>query len=335
MSTREIISDCLNGVVKRSALKKLISKCHTMALAYLRMKASSNQLYMIRGERLEDLAWDFIADLFERNSDDEYVKLNEYFSDLNHKELNEEDIEIELRKLVFTKVDDNVFRAVGEKDPSLRKIIRNLKLAVKSTDSNHWVYYEDSSLIVEQEEWQQLPTMPSEFMQIKLCARLEEGMQIPEIVKEAIDILQNQDRYRKRFSLIALATIIRETFVHFHEPSSKNKSKPKADNYLLNGEFEEFLQRSANSVQITTGSKYIEKGKITQKELALYTDAAIDIVRDHFLEDKREYSQYEYLKDYMPDLKYSEFRENNRQILEYMVKLIRKDIVNIFKEDWQ
>lgn len=305
-----------------------------MALSYLRMKASSRKLYMIRGERLEDLAWDFIADLFEKNSDGELVKLQDYFDGSEIGEYSNHEIRIELRKLVFTKVEDNIFRALGEKDPSLRKIIRNLKLAVRDNNCEQRVCYENGTLIVCEDEKKNLPVMPSEFMQIKLCSRLEEKMQIPEILIEVIEILHQQDQYQKRFSLVALATIIRETFVHFHESKSDSKKRPKADLYLLNGEFEIFLQKSADKVRSTTGSKYLEKGKITEKELFIYTNAAKDIVRDYFLDEQKDLSQFEYLKKYLPDIEYSEFRENNRQILEYLVKLIRNEIVGIFKDDW-
>ncbi len=334
MGIKKIISDCLNDTLKREDLERLINLCHRMALAYLRMKASSNRLYMIRGEKLEDLAWDFIADLFEKNRKGELVKLKEYFSEMDLHGFSESELKIELRKLVFTKVDDNIFRAVGEKDPSLRKIIRNLKLAIRNSDSKHRVCYKDSLIIVEQDERRQLPAMPSEFMQMKLCSRLDEKMQIPEIVIEVIDVLQHQDQYRKRFSLVALATIIRETFVHFHETTSEEKNKPQADLHLLNGEFEKFLTESIKTVKEDTGKKYVIKGKINGRQLDIYMNAAKDIVRDQFTDGRKEYSQFEYLKDHLPELEYETFRENDRQILEYLVKLVREDLVNIFKDEW-
>lgn len=334
MGLREIVFGCLGNSVDREHLKRLIDVCHTMALAYLRMKASSGKLYMIRGERLEDLAWDFIADLFEKNSDGELVKMHEYFSGREINELNDHEIKIELRKLVFTKVEDNIFRAVGEKDPSLRKIIRNLKLAIRDNDCKHRVCYEAGIIIVGNDERQNLPVMPSEFMQIKLCSRVEEKMQIPEILVEVIDVLQSQNKYRKRFSLVALASVIRDTYVHFNEAGKNRKEKPKAEQHVLNTEFELFLKESAEMVKTKTGYSYIRKGKVTHEELDHYMSAAKDVVRDYFNDGKTEFSQYEYLKNYMPSLEYEEFREDNRQILEYIVKLIRKELVKTFKKDW-
>lgn len=334
MGLREIISDCKCNSVERKNLEKLINTCHTMALAYLRMKASSNKLYMVRGERLEDLAWDYIAELFEKNSHGALIKLQDYFENSQLNEFSEHDIKIELRKLVFTKVEDNIFRSFGEKDPSLRKIIRNLKLAIRDNDCKTRVCYRDGLIIVDQEEKLHLPMMPSEFMEIKLCSCLEEKMQIPEILIEVIDVLQNQDQYQKKFPLVRLASVIRATFVHLHEPMAETNEKPKADQNVLNTEFENFLTESVEMVETSTGLSYLSKGKVTSEQLDIYMKAAKDIVRDFFTDGKTEFSQYEYLKNYMPELEYEEFRQNNRQILEYLVKLVRKDVVKIYKDDW-
>lgn len=334
MVLHEILSQCLGNSVQRRALKKLIKKCHTMALAYLRMKASSNKLYMIRGERLEDLAWDFIAELFEKDENGCLVKLQDYFDNLDLQELSDSGLRVELRKLVFTKVEDNIFRAIGEKDPSLRKIIRNLKLAIRDNKCDNHVCYKDDYIIIDKDEKENLPIMPSEFMQIKLACRLEEKMQIPEILAEVIDVLQCQEHYQKRISLVGLASIIRLTYIHFNESRNSQQKQYNTDEAMIHTEFQKFLETSSEMVRTNTGYSYIRKGKISHKELDIYVNAAKDIVYDSFTEGKTEASQYEYLKNYLPDLDYDDFRENKRQVLEYLVKLIRKDLVETFKEDW-
>ncbi|MDZ7720160.1 MAG: hypothetical protein U5K72_15200 [Balneolaceae bacterium] len=288
---------------------------------------------MIRGERLEDLAWDFIAELFEKDENGCLVRLQDYFHDLNLEELTNSDLMIELRKLVFTKVEDNIFRAVGEKDPSLRKIIRNLKLAIRDNDCEYRVCYKHGDIIIGEDSEENLPVMPSEFMQIHLSSRIEDKMQIPEILIEVIDILERQERYQKRISLVGLASIIRLTYVHFNDSANKKK-KINADEAIIQTEFEELLEESSKMVRNSTGSSYVRKGKISHKELDIYMNAAKDIVNDYFTDGKTESSQYEYLKYYMPSLEYNNFRENKRQILEYLVKLIRKDLVETFKDDW-
>lgn len=333
MNLQEILTTCENNSLKGEKKRDLINLCHSMALAYLRMKASSEKLYMIRGERLEDLAWDFIADLFEQNRDGEMVKINEYFSELDLKECSHSDLKIELRKIVFTKVDDNIFRAIGKKDPSLRKIIRNLKLAIgESEDSN--IFYEQGFLIVGGFSEKHLPVMPSEFMQIKLCSRLNEKMQIPDILHEVLEILKEQDQYQSKFSVVALSIIIRESFVYLHDYLTDSSGLLTIDQHFFSNEFETFLVKCATTVKTRTGYRYVEKGKIPEEELDLYMKAAISIVKDQFTKGKKKFSQYEHLKQYITDIDYQDFRENKRQFLEYLVAQIKEKLIDIYRADW-
>lgn len=332
---KQTVLRCLKREPDREELRTVIDRCHSMALAYLRMKAASRQLYMIRNERLEDLAWDFIADLFEKDDENMLSTFCQYFNEESLVQMDETDVQSELRKLVFTKVDDNIFRAVGEKDPSLRKIIRNLKLAIRDRECEMCVCYRDGMICVDTKSDPHLHPMPSEFLQMKLCKRLDDRKQIPDILTEVIDILLDQSEYRKEISLVKLAKIIRETFVHIHGVEDHDITFPKAAHEILNGEFESFLEKSAKRIISENGTKYIDKGKLTERELYFYIYAAKDIVRDHFINGKTEYSQFEYLKQHMPELEYEEFRSQNRQVVEYLVKLIRSDLVQRFKNDWQ
>lgn len=334
MNIRETITHCLDSCESRNELQTLIQFCHARALSYLRMKASSSSLYMIRGERLEDIAWDFIADIFEKNETGELVKLQEYFSGLDVESFTEKKTRIELRKLIFTKVEDNIFRSLGKRDPSLRKIIRNLKLAIRDKSCAPSASYQNGRLILEEQEFQTLAVMPSEFMRMKLCSKLNEKMQIPEILVEVIDVLLNQNEYQKEFPLVPLASIIRETYVHLNESSSETRELPNVEQDMFQSDFENFLDKSVQKTKKKTGISYVEKGKLDRDELDFYMIAAQDIVRDHFTDGRKEFSQYECLKDYIPHLEYEDFRNNKRQYLEYIVYQIKKDLISSFKEDW-
>ena len=158
-------------------------------------------------------------------------------------------------------------------------------------------------------------------------------MQIPDILANAIDVILKQDRYQKKISLVSLASVIRLTFVNFYETTTEKKQL-NADESIITTEFQEFLNESVEMVRTSTGFSYVRKGKISEDQLDMYMSAAKDIVNNYFNSDKSESSQFEYLKNYMPELEYDDFRSNNRQVLEYLVKLIRKDLIETFKEDW-
>lgn len=336
MDLREIIQHSASGRLNRHQRKKLIDVCHSLALAYLRMKAASGKLYMIHDEHLNDLAWDFIADLFEQNRDGELVEINTYFEDTDIAGCTEPGIIIELRKLVFSKVDDNIYHTLGSKDPSLRKIIRNLKLAIDNTGIHESITYDNGYFMLNRGTDTRLPAMPSEFMQMRLCSRLNGKMQVPEILKNVVSILEEQDQYRTRFSVVALATIIRESFVYLHEEDDlpELNEKERIDRHVFNGEFETFLKKSALLIRSSSGKRYINNGKISEDEIDIYMETSINIIRDQFINGKKKFSQFEHLKQLQPDVDHQEYRNNKRQILEYLVAQIKENLIETYRKDW-
>ena len=334
MGLIDSVRSFITPIQKPADVKSVIDLCHTFALAYLRMKASSGKLYLFHGEKLEDLAWDFIADLFEKDDDGRFRVFYNYFDEHVLSETDENELQFQLRRLVFTTVEDNIFKVNGENDPSLKKIIRNLKLALRDQSCKHTVCYRNGEIVIDVEEGTNLPQMPSEFMQMKLCSRLQEYMQIPDILIEVIDILNEQDVYKKRFPLVALAMIIREVFVHFHEDQQPEQGKPAAENLLLSDEFERFLEKSVKEVRFKVGYNYVRKNKINLNLLKAYTNASRNIVRDHFLQTHDDLSHFESLKQEITGLDYEEYRSCHRPLLQYMVKLIRADVVRVYRNEW-
>jgi len=334
MGIKRLVCVCIIGTYNTKDLNKLADYCHSLGLAYLRIKASSNRLYMFNGEKLEDLAWDFIADLFEKDDNGHLKVFCDYFDGKSPDEMNNSDIECELRKLVFTKVDDNIFKHIGENDPSLKKIIRNIKLAVRSNDFEQPVSCNNGFLVIDNNKKGFLPVMPSDIMQIHLCSRVREKMQIPDIVAEVIDILMHQDQYQKKFSFIGLSLIFREIYVHFNQDMFTNETEPAVDENLMNDEFDEFLDKSVNSIKTRIGYRYVESNKIPLNLLNAYMQAAHNIVKEYYGNNDENGTQFDYLKEEMPGLCYVDFREKHRQILEYLVKQIRADLVHIYKKEW-
>jgi hypothetical protein len=307
--------------------------CHQLAEAYVMMKIKSHNSFLLKEECSSDLAWDFIADLFQKDESGNLTTFQGYFDSLDLDTFNEHELFIELRKLVFTKVDDGVFRYYGEKDPSLKKIIRNIKLSVRNRDCKSQVCYKDGFLLVDDSDSANQAAMPEDFMRIKLCSRLEEQMQIPQILVEVIDILDQQEEYRKRFSLVILAKIIRESFVLIQDEQDNGKMKPKAEREMLKMDVELFLHKSVSKIKRDLAPGYVSKGKLEPGHVDVFFKAAADIVRDD-LTQQSGLSQFDRIKSHFIDLEYDQYRKKHRSVLEYMVKLIRTDLVNNIKKDW-
>ena len=333
---RGAVSRCVGKNYDKKDIHLLVNHSFRIALAYLEMKLCSHKSYFLREEKPEDLAMDFIADLFQRDENGMLIEICAGFRDVCIEECSESDITIRLRRIVFSKVDDNIFRFNGEKDPSLKKIIRNLKLGVANLSATGKKVYLEKGVIsvAGNKPVSNKPFMPREFMQIKLCGRLTGQMLIPDILEHVADILSSQDLYKPRFPLVALGQIIRGNFVLLNRGEQNDAVKPVADREMLQQELEQFLEKSVVRMKEKIGEKYIRSGKVEEELLNSYFTTARTILKNDFIEESSHESQYEQLKKLRDDLDYDEFRNEHRTVLEYIVKLIRNDFLDSFKKEW-
>lgn len=337
MNLKEAFENCLPGDYSRDECRYIIDHAHTIALAYLRMKASSGHLYLCHGEPLEDLAWDFIADLFERDRNNSFTILNSIFFDIDLETAPSDEIEQQFRRIIVTKIDDNIFRSNGEKDPSLKKIIRNLKNAVQKTAFDKKVTVENGYITMEDgsEDQDGLPASPSEILEIQLCHRIRASMQIPEVLQEVVNILEQFQCCQKKISLVALAISIRKAYVHIRDKEDEIDRGSQPEENLYYQLMEERIERETERIKIGLGEKYIKKQVLTPRQLSLFILAAKEIVRSEFIEKHVQTNHFECINQYYPNLEYEEYRKTYRSVLEYLVKKIRGQIIAFYEKEWE
>jgi hypothetical protein len=301
------------------------------------MKASSGHLYLYNGEPLENLAWDFIAELFERDHNSSFVVLTDVFSASDWDVVSTEEVEQQFRRIVCTKVDDNIFRSIGEKDPSLKKIIRNLKNAAQNTKFENNVVVENGFVTVMNEipEEQRLPLIPSEVLEIQLSHRIRETMQMPEVLLEVVSILEENQLYQKKISLVAVAISIRKAFVHIRDKGQEYSLGSEPEENLHCQSFEKRIEAAADNIKRSLGEKYVKKRVLTQQKLSLFMDAVKEIIRLEFIEKHSDTNHFECLKQHNPEIEYDEYREQYRPVFEYLVKKTRAEIIEFYEKEWR
>ncbi len=133
-----VLSIC-GGRYSQTDLIEFVHVVQKISLSYLKYQEVIGK--HIRWERnktigeLEDLALDCVAGLFMRNDDGHFIQFNKYFlqNTLNVAALCDADIMVLLRRLVIKKTKQELSRIFKERDPEGAKIVRNIKVAIKST----------------------------------------------------------------------------------------------------------------------------------------------------------------------------------------------------------
>ena len=126
----------LNGKATQLEINLVIKFAHQFAVTRLSQLVTNRKVYLdIYPHNLNTIALDCIAEMFERDEKNNFIELIQYFQNKNIAELYDEEIISSFRTLVFSKLNDRIYRIYNERDPVLGKIIRNIKLIVKKENS--------------------------------------------------------------------------------------------------------------------------------------------------------------------------------------------------------
>jgi len=332
---KSILASLLSDTPSRTCVREFVNLCHKMALAYLRNKTKNGRLNSaLNVTSLEDLALDCIADLFQRDARGVFIKLVAYFEAADWESKNEDELTGATRRLIFGKVNHAFCRIYREADPSLGRLLRNLKSAIKSSplfalaqrDGEAWI-----CLNPEDGANASLPVMPPEFLEAHLTASLRSEADVKQVLTRLVEILRDQQTYRRSYPLTSLALIIRSAFVHLH--AALEHESNGHENFAPE-EIEKLIAASVKIVKSNMHSSYVAKQKL---DCATY-DACFLAIRDLFAaeyvqNDGFNRSYYDYLRLHLQELTREHYQRRCRCHFEYLAKLTRQELLQNLKKE--
>ncbi|HTP13329.1 MAG TPA: hypothetical protein VMM37_06845, partial [Bacteroidota bacterium] len=178
-----IIPSLLSPKPSEGDLRDFVYCCRNLAHSYLKTKVNRGKLDPAQfGIPLEDLALDCIAPLFARNDRGRFIELAGYFGTRSLLAASREELFGATRRLVFSKVSEELYRLYREHDPSLSHIIRNIKIALRFSRTmipvvqNNELWVQPYRTLHAQEI---APLMPSEIIEARLAAHLGQRYTLP------------------------------------------------------------------------------------------------------------------------------------------------------------
>ncbi len=334
----KIIPSLLSSRPSDEDVKEFVYLCRNLAHAYLKTKVSRGKLDPAQfGIPLEDLALDCIAPLFGRNDRGRFNELANYFGDQAHAKASREDLLGATRRLVFSKVSEELFRMYREHDPSLSNIIRNIKIALRFSR-------EMIPVVQNNEQWIQplhavhaqegLPLMPPELIEARLTAYLDRRYDLPHVLHCIADVLGHQDLYQKRYPLIGGAIVIRSLMVRSLTFADSTVVHPDAE--ISPEEVGQFIRASIQKTRTAMRSSYVARGKMSEKTFDIYFDCVKEILDAEYIpNDGSEVSYFDVLQKRLTRLDATEYRTQHRVYLEYLVRLTRLSLLESLKSELQ
>ncbi len=335
MQLKSLITNVVSSSPQPASVREFVYHCHRLASAYLRRKVASGRLNLNHFSlTLDDLALDSIADLFQRDEHDSFPRLNCFFSSVKFSSRGEEECSALTRQLVFSEVNRHLFRLYRESDPSLGKIIRNIKSAAKYSESfilerrgdEIWLCTPSEDRVSESR-----PMLSPEIAEIRLGSRLPANASLKNFLEALAEILHEENDYYPAFPLVGLALIIRSAFSRLQEDTAGLSG----DEYTItSADLEHMIFSSVDSVRKRMRSSYVGKEKLDPQTYESHFLAIRDILVTQFVHDDGfDLTFFDHLRNHMEDLTAGEYQSRHRVYLEYFSKLARQELLDALRKE--
>jgi hypothetical protein len=329
---RENLSSVIDGSSTRDQLNRLVSVFHALASAFLASKSTCGMLSNVTGLNTSDLAYDCIAELFQQNENGDYIQLVSYFSGIQMSSALEEEILAHTRRLVFSKVNHGVYRIYSQTDPALAKILRNVKLAVYSlknfTETER--FGEQCLMPVLCDSLEYLPPFQREELEQLFIPMTCGSEVVPELLAKLSLVLREQCDRCRIVPIIYVGLLFRSVY--------ETKRDLKGDTVQIEDativrDTEEVIDRVCSELKSQMLKKYLNKKEISEKVFEKYFQVMEEGLTEKYIgSNGNDFSLYENLKKYLPDLTRDEYKNTHRNTIEYLWKLAQKETADRLKE---
>ena len=345
--TQLVYSIC-DGSYTQSGLIQYINLAQKISLSYLKYQEMLGK--RISGDaweadlELADLAIDCIAELFGRDETGRFPQLKKYyegkFAEMPF--INDAEVLILTRRLIVRKTKQELSRIFRERDPEGAKIVRNIKVAVRTAADLHLFRELGKEFVfhgpVPKNEQggvpssrlalylrRTLPPIPEEMLHKLFLDNYRSGDSVSVSIRRLLESIHTLADYQNFCALDAVVKLVR--YVKFdvcRERLAAGESVSTPSDELESKEMEEYITLVMESIWSRLDSQYLRTQKLPEDKAAIYHRALRDVLYD-LIQKRDTSSYYRNLKFYMPELTQKEYRQQERSVFEYLAKLAKKE----------
>lgn len=299
-----------------------------LALTRLRQLLGSGRLHLESFQiPLNGLAFDCIAELFERDADSRFVELHAYFAgEREPAGLHDAELVHHFRLLVFTSVSDGIFRLYREHDPVLARIIRVVKLGLRRSPQlvSYRRFGETMICLAGKEAHpEDLPVMPLEQVEHWTALHHRPGATAPEVLRALGELLRGGGT-SSSVRLIDLAVALKRLSSRGAVPASQVITM---DDDMLKQDVSAIVSSATAAALEQLRQTYVRTSKMPVEVFDGYGRAIAEILQDTYVHNNgSDVSQSEYLRRHVPGLTHEDYRSDHRALFEYMVRKAKRAV---------
>jgi hypothetical protein len=315
-----------SGTFTRVQLNAVVKLSHALAIACVRTRTLPAVMSEAHGLSVSDIALDCIADLFEQDETQRYVQLETFFAGVPLLTCSDEEALMHLRRLVFSKTYNGLFRLFNEADPSLGKVLRNIKIAVQSLGTFEECVEagEPSIRPVATDPLRHLPVPGREELEGALSAVIRGDESVPMMLSKMAAYLRDQRLHRRTVPLIDVAVVFRSLYA---KPALLPPATDEMPSELLQNDVRALVIAVCREMRCVLDRTYVARGKLTGETLDLYMRVIGSGLHATYVEcDGSAFSLYEALRQELPHLSPQQYRREHRSRLEYLSRLLHEKV---------
>jgi hypothetical protein len=278
-----------------------------------------------------DLAYDCIAELFQRVENGDLIRIRTYFESIDIEAITDQEVLFYLRRLVFSAVDQGLIRIYSNLDPHLGKILRNLRLSIQNLGTFAEISRLGEQCLVPQlcEPLSHLPVVDLDLLQVELSSRLRGVERIPEILSALSRYLREQSEHSRQVPLVRLALAIRWLYAVRQNPS--DLSHP-ADEPLAQEDLLTIIQASCSEIRRSLVDGYAANGKVSIETADNYMEAIQRYLKGKLDCGDPHLSLFESLRSLIPTLTKAGYDREHRSRMEYLARKTEKSVVQSLRK---
>ncbi len=315
---------------------------------------------------LDDVAMDCIATLFMRDDNGHFLQLHKYFHDVLNSPVNfdDETILIKLRGLVIKKTKQELSRIFRERDPEGAKILRNVRVALKNAPDlssfremgrefvfskmlAHSADYQPEIILIKncscvstvrhlkteplEVQYPNLrryqPMIPDRILKQQFLIIYSSRDPVSAILRKMLMVVASYPEYQNYLGLDVIVNLIRSINKEmFHERFLSDAESESPMDRLRLQEIDQAINEAIIYIEKKINQQYVDKNKIPSPKADIYLATIMDYISD-LASGKNTDSNFSYLCRHLPGLTQREYRDDERSIFEYLMKLAKNKLI--------
>jgi len=326
---KTIITSLLAGAYTPLDVREVVQSCYDLALPVIRKKIFLGKLNLdVMGLKEADVVYDCLADLFQRDDSGGFPQIRNFLerqlSDVD--KCSNQELLIALRTLVVAKVNDNIVRLYGEADPALRKILRNLKLALERSQLFDQLSRFNETYLVPRgvDPILHRPPIPLDFLKQEFSRVVVLDDNVPDMLKKLHRTICGQEEYQRAVPLVVSAILFKEVYA-LGWKTEQEAEILQQENEAVEIDARHIVDDVCGKLETEMRPSYVQGGKCNQKLFGDYIQAVRNILMDEFGNHQTEKRSYfECLKMQMSGLTKERYLQQHRTIMEYFAKIAKE-----------